>query len=295
MEFERNMRTKLFVTLLLGLTLLASCNKQGDVVMNMDKLYAWCIVPFDAKQRTPLERIEMLKRLGFKKYAYDWQVEHLDQMATEIELARKNHIDIMAVWMWIDANADHLDSLSSANERLLGVIAMTGLKTQLWVSFHPNFFENLTDEAAIAKGTQMIGYLARRAKMLGCKVALYNHGDWFGEPKNQIRIIQSLPEYQIGMVYNFHHAHHQLDDYAENLDRMLPYLWAVNLNGMKKAGPKILPIGQGDLEQEMIQSLLDKGYKGPFGILGHVEDADVELVLKKNLEGLRGLNIKLGW
>ncbi len=261
--------------------------------MNMDRFYAWCIVPFDAKQRTPVERIEMLQRLGFKAYAYDWRVEHLNEAATEFELAQKNNIDIVAVWMWIDANVDRVDSLSSANERMLEIIAAAGLKTQLWVSFHPNFFEGLTHEAAVAKGAQMIGYIARRAKALGCKVALYNHGDWFGEPKNQVRIIKSLPDHEIGLIYNFHHAHHQLDDYAENLDLMLPYLWAVNLNGMRKEGPKILPIGQGNLEQGMIQSLLDKGYDGPFGILGHVEEADVELVLQKNIKGFCNLNFKL--
>lgn len=275
-----------------GLAFLTFCQRHGDNEMNMDKLFAWCIVPFDAKQRTPLERIEMLKRLGFQAYAYDWRVEHLQEMSTEFELARKNNIDILAVWMWIDANVDGLDSLSRANEQMLDVLAAMGSKTQIWVSFHPNFFESLTDEAAVAKGARMIGAIARRAKALGCKVALYNHGDWFGEPQNEIAIIESLPEHEIGLVYNFHHAHQQLDNYAQNLDLMAPYLWAVDLNGMRKDGPKILPIGQGNLEQGMIQSLLDKGFHGPFGILGHVEDADVELVLKQNLAGLRRLKLR---
>lgn len=286
------MRKKIVAILFAGLAFLTFCQQHGDNEMNMDRLFAWCIVPFDAKQRTPLERIEMLQRLGFKAYAYDWRVEHLDEMSTEFELARKHKIDILAVWMWIDANVDHLDSLSNANERMLEVIARRGLKTQIWVSFHPNFFEGLTDEAAVAKGARMIGAIARRAKALGCKVALYNHGDWFGEPKNEIAIIESLPEHKIGLVYNFHHAHQQLDDYARNLDLMQPYLWAVNLNGMRKEGPKILPIGQGNLEQGMIQSLLDKGFNGPFGILGHVDDADVELVLKQNLAGLSRLKLR---
>ena len=35
----------------------------------MDDLVAWCIVPFDSRKRTPEERIAMLERLGFKRYA----------------------------------------------------------------------------------------------------------------------------------------------------------------------------------------------------------------------------------
>jgi hypothetical protein len=56
---------------------------------------------------------------------------------------------------------------------------------------------------------------------------------------------------------------------------------------MKKDGPKIIPIGEGNLEKEMINFLVKLGYKGPFGVLGHVKSEDVELTLKKNLKGLQ--------
>lgn len=287
------MKLKPIIILSLVLMNFISCNKQDKVMMNMDNLYAWCIVPFDAKKRTPSERIEMLKRLGFNKYAYDWRVEHLNEMAEEIEITRENGIKIISVWIWIDNDYDKIEALSSSNDRMFDVLGETGLKTQLWVSFHPNFFEGLSDDESVKKGAQMIGYLCDRAKGIGCKIALYNHGDWFGEPANEIKIIQSLSEYEIGLVYNFHHAHDQLDHYAENVAQMMPYLWYVNLNGMRKEGPKILPIGQGNLEQGMIQLLLDKGYKGTFGVLGHVEEADVELILKENIKGFRSLILKL--
>ena len=71
---------------------------------------------------------------------------------------------------------------------------------------------------------------------------------------------------------------------------MQPYLWVVNLNGMVKGGPKIVPIGKGDHEKQMLQTLKQAGYTGPFGILGHVEDADVKVVLQQNLEGFREIN-----
>ena len=31
--------------------------------INMKDLFAWCIVPYDSKERTPEERIKMLKEL----------------------------------------------------------------------------------------------------------------------------------------------------------------------------------------------------------------------------------------
>ena len=36
----------------------------------------------------------------------------------------------------------------------------------------------------------------------------------------------------------------------------------------------------------MLQRVLDSGFTGPFGVLGHVDDADVEVILRGNLQGL---------
>ena len=37
-----------------------------------DQLVAWCIVPFDAKQRGPEARAIMVRGLGMTRVAYDW-------------------------------------------------------------------------------------------------------------------------------------------------------------------------------------------------------------------------------
>ena len=66
----------------------------------------------------------------------------------------------------------------------------------------------------------------------------------------------------------------------------MPYLWVVNLNGMRPEGPKILPFGTGTHERAMLQRVLDAGFTGPFGVLGHVGDADVKVILDGNLQGL---------
>ncbi|WP_422081394.1 sugar phosphate isomerase/epimerase family protein [Ulvibacterium sp.] len=260
--------------------------------IGMDNIYAWCIVPYDRLERSPEARIAMLKKMGITKYAYDWREEHLAQMAEELQWAKKQGVKVISVWMWIDARGDTLGKLSDSNEKVFEVIEEVDYKGQIWVSFAANFFEGLSNSEAVAKGTEMIAFLSKRATALGCKIGLYNHGDWFGEPRNQIQIIKALPDEDLGLVYNFHHAHHQIDAFPEMIDTILPYLWYVNLSGLRKEGPKILTIGEGDYEKEMIQLLLEKGYTGDFGILGHVAEKDVELVLKANLNGLRRMNFK---
>ncbi|MEZ4776780.1 MAG: AP endonuclease [Bacteroidia bacterium] len=252
-------------------------------------VFAWCIVPFDSVRRSPEARIDMLKSLGINAYAYDWRAEHLPEMTHELTLAEEKGIHIQGVWMWIDANQDSPGKLSEGNEQVLKSVQEAGLNTQIWAGFNYNYFENLGDEEAIQRGKEMISYLDERAKMIGCKIALYNHGDWFGEPANQVKIIQTMPGRDIGIIYSFHHGHHQIDRFGEVVSVMLPYLWGVNLNGMKKEGPQILPLGTGDQEAGMVSTLVDAGYKGPFGVLGHVMEDDVQHVLEQNLAGLSKL------
>ena len=106
---------------------------------------------------------------------------------------------------------------------------------------------------------------------------LYNHGGWFGDPENQIAVIQSAQRQNVGIVYNFHHAHEQLERFPQLLGKMMPYLKAINLNGMQKEGPMILPIGAGDREQEMIRLVRASGFQGTVGILNHQPDVDAEV------------------
>lgn len=256
----------------------------------MDNLYAWCIVPFDNQNRTPEQRIDMLRELGFKSYAFDWRDEHLPEMAHEFELAKENGIDIKAVWMMVD-HQDAAGNLSDNNRKVLQALSETQLNTQIWVSFPANYFDNMNDEQRLEKAAEMISYISLEAEDLGCRVGLYNHGGWFGRPENLVDIIESMPRLELGIIFNFHHAHDMIDEFPELAKMMQPYLWAVNLNGMNPEGQKILTPGKGSNEAGMIKTLTDAGYQGPFGVLGHIENADVKRVLEENLKGLQSLPV----
>ena len=135
--------------------------------------------------------------------------------------------------------------------------------------------------------------IADEAAKLGSTVGLYNHGGWFGEPENQLAILERLRSQgvtNIGIVYNLHHGHAHVDRFPELLARMKPYLLAVNLNGMGREGEKklILPLGQGEFDARLLQEIWDSGWRGPVGILNHT-DEDAETRLRENLEGLERL------
>ena len=138
----------------------------------------------------------------------------------------------------------------------------------------------------------MIKFIKLKADELDCELALYNHHGWFGNPHHQVEILEQLDDASISLVYNFHHAQDYVDEFPDIAKKIAPHLSYVNLNGVKKHGPQILDIGEGDHEYEMILKLKEEGFDGPWGILGHIKDEDVKQVLDRNIKGIELLNSK---
>jgi len=255
-------------------------------LLGKENLVAWCIVPFDSKKRGPVERAEMLNRLGITKLAYDWRAEHLPTFDAEVEAMKSHGIEISAWWM--------SRGTDEANRKIYEVIARHQIHPQLWVLIDEPKVEG--QEAKVKAAAEQIRPIAEEGKRLGCQVALYNHGGWFGEPENQLAIIKELGMENVGIVYNFHHAHGHMDRFPGLFAAMKPHLLALNLNGMvrdgDKQGKKILPVGAGDQEQGMIDVVLASGWKGPVGVLCHL-DQDAEVILKGNLDGLEKVREEL--
>ncbi|TXG36065.1 sugar phosphate isomerase/epimerase family protein [Seonamhaeicola maritimus] len=282
-------KSLLIITIVFLFSCRANHSTKEAYPFSKSNLIPWSIVGFDVKERSPKERLEMLERLGYKQYAYGNRPKHIPTMKQEWQLAKEKGITIKAVWLYINLQKDSPYNLKPESEAVFKNLESVGIKTQIWIGFEPTYFEDLTEEESLKQAVEMVSYISKRATSLGCKIALYNHGGWFGKPDNQLKIIKALPQQNIGVVFNFHHSHDALDDYSENIKKLFPYLWSVSLNGMKTGGPKIITLGKGNLEKKMIQQLLDLNYTGPFNILGHVKGGDPEVILKQNFEGLQQL------
>ncbi len=253
-------------------------------ILEIDNLFAWCIIPYDSVNRTPTERAKMLLELGINSYAYDWIPGHLPLMADELRIIKRNNIGLHGVWFWLDGSGSSF--FDQQNEFILKTLQDEKIQTDIWIGIPENYFGDKKDSVKIEQAVELIDYTYRSARKIGCTISLYNHGGWYGNPKNQVRIIEKLGCKDVGIIYNFHHAHDQIEMIKENLAIMGKYLRAVNINGMRGNGPKILTVSDGDKEIMMIQELINSGYIGPIGILGHVEDVDVKEILTKNLIGV---------
>ncbi len=263
------------------LAMLAATTADSPPNLQTENLVAWCIVPFDAKKRGPAERAQMLEELGLRRSAYDWRKQHVPEFEEEIRQYRKHGIEFFAFW--------------GTHEAAFALFEKYGLHPQIWQTLRdPGEGSQAQKVEAAAKAMEG---LATRTAELGCKLGLYNHGGWGGEPANLVAVckrMRKMGHEHVGIVYNWHHGHGHIADWAEALAMMKPYLHCLNLNGMNDgAEPKILTLAQGKHETAMLQAVRESGYDGPIGILDHQSHLDTKKVLQDNLDGLERLKSQL--
>ena len=249
-----------------------------------NNLIAWCIVPFDAAHRGPVERAQMLKRLGITRLAYDWRDKDIPTFDQEVDALKKYGIKLQSFWL-----TSGPDPASENGVRaVLDVLRRRKLKTEIWYMFRPPAgFDALSQDEKVAMAAKAVKYLAGEAQKLHCKVGVYNHGGWYGEPENELAILNAVTMPNVGMVYNFSHGQAQIDRFPEFFPKILPHLLALNIDGMKKEGPRIIPVGEGTSELEMLKLVRASGFKGPVGILNEAADRDAEVGLAGNIAGLQ--------
>ena len=279
------MNTKSCTTLVLSITsiliatsLAAAEDQPSTKVFDKNNLVAWCIVPFDLAKRGPAARAEMLERLELTKLAYDWREQHVPTFEDEIRQMKKRDIEFFAFW-----------GFHPAIEPLIQKHKIT---PQIWMTLREG--KGSTQAEMVESAATKLLPMVEKTRSLGCQFGLYNHGNWGGEPENLIAVVKWLRANakagHVGIVYNLHHGHGHIADFAQVLGRMKPFLLCLNLNGMNdNADPKILPLGAGQHDRSLLETIAQSGYAGPIGVLDHRGDTDAEKSVKLNLDGLERL------
>ncbi|WP_439559678.1 sugar phosphate isomerase/epimerase family protein [Dyadobacter sp.] len=277
---------------ILLIALLTSSAQAQKSIFRKDNLIAWCIVPFDSKNRSPVERSEMLNKIGITMLAYDWREKHIPEFDKEIESLKSHHIKLQAFWLYSGPDPENDKTLPI----ILEVLKRHHIKTEIWCMIAGiKDLDKMSQQEKIKAHAKPLAYIADKAAEIGCKVGVYNHGGWYGDPENQLQLIRYVNKPNIGIVYNFHHAESDLETFPTFYPKILPHLLAINLAGLKKGNPvKVVPVGQGDAELEMMRIIQKSSYNGPIGIINEEFAPDAEDGLKMNIEGLKKILGELG-
>ena len=282
------MKCKIIYASVVAMMLLNICVGQKTGKKNIyskKNLIAWCIVPFDNKNRTPEERAQMLNNLGINKLAYDWREKHVPTFDDELNALKKHNIKLQSFWYYSGHNPENDKNFAT----IIELLKRHNVKTQIWTMITGiKDLDGMTQEQKIEAVSKPVKYIAEKAAEAGSSVGLYNHGGWFGEPENQVAIIENLNLPNLGIVYNFSHSEEQIHRFPEFYPKILPYLYAINLTGLQGGIPaKVVPVGQGNIEYKMMKIIEESTYSGPVGIINEDFAPDAEDGLKMNMEGLK--------
>ncbi len=234
-------------------------------IWSHDNLVAWCAVPYDERRRGPEERAKMLRDLGFRRFAYDWQAQHVPSFDAEIVALKRNGIALHAWWFGVSVD----DPVASA---IVALLKRHGERPWLWVpqGYSPGMMRAIRKRlpadfptslvqltaAHIAPWRQAadaayrdagsayspktarehaarvrmegdrIAEMRELARPAGCRIALYNHNMWFGRMENQIAVLRELRRRGIDDVGIVYNFSHARD--AEHDDtRDFERIWAM--------------------------------------------------------------------
>ena len=269
----------------------------GTSAFAKSNLHVWAYEEYDAIKRTPEERARLLKELGITKAGYICRnAARVAEFEAYVRAYKKEGIELIAVWTPVNTKKP----LEEPQIRtFLEVTERYKLNIQWWLTLEENF-DKLPKTGRVEHAVLRLRPLIAEANKRGCRLVLYGHGreKWFTQSENQVTILESLkdemPAGQLGIVYNFHQSHAQMDRLKTIFPQLKPHLVAVNLNGMHSNGPQIVPLGNGDREREMIDVIYKSGWHGPVGIIGHNRSADAKQTLQVNLDGLHSILNEIG-
>jgi sugar phosphate isomerase/epimerase len=301
MEIYMNTSHNSFFILLIATVLVVTAvsTAKRSMLGSDENLLAWAFLNYEPEGRSPDERAQMLKRLGFTRCGYEGHPRYIGQLEEHIIAYRKHGVELVGIYLEIrQANPLEQDYLKEAIE----ILERRKCKLQLWLTIKDSLLKDIPEDKRAEKACEYIRPLADKVLPMGCKIAMYNHGGWTGHPNNQVQVIRRLQTMynpkDLGIVLNFHHAHPFIDEFPKLLKQVIPYLFVVNTNGMrvmtkpdgKRVGdPKILALGKGDHEVDMLRVVKESGYTGPIGVIDHMGHVDPEVNLKNNLKALKAI------
>lgn len=260
-------------------------------------IHVWAYEEYDAIDRTPKERAQVLVDLGITKAGYICRnAKRVSEFDAYLNAYRDAGIELVGVWTPIHTEAP----LEEVQVRgFFEGVDRYGLSIQWWLTLEQDF-DSMPEAARMDNALARLRPLVKRANRSNCRLVIYGHGPdrWFTQAENQIEIVERLksemPSAELGIVYNFHQSHSQMDRFQSVLPQLQPHLVALNLNGMRSDLTKIERIGLGDREREMIKIICDSGWQGPTGIIAHDKNQDASVTFQENMHGLKTILNELG-
>lgn len=229
-------------------------------------LFPFCIDWHDAKKRNFTEQAAMLKELGYDGVGHIG----LDKVAERLKSLDDAGLKLFQITISVEVGPAK-EPFDPRFQEVLSLVKGRGVQFALLVngmkpsdtSVDPHAVKILRRLAALTQGTD-------------AQLLLYPHlGSWIERIEDACRVAEKVDRPQVGVMFNVCHWL-RVDtsrDYRPLLEKALPRLWAVSVNGADVQDPKpgwdryIQPLGQGSFDMPaFLSTLREVGYRGPVGL-----------------------------
>jgi sugar phosphate isomerase/epimerase len=228
--------------------------------------FPFCIDWHDAKKRSFPEQAAMLKELGYDGVGHIW----LDKVADRIESLDKVGLKLYQITMTVDLTPGK-PAYDSRFKDVLALVKGRNVQFDLLVGGGKP-----SDLALDDRAVTILREMSDLARDSGSQLLLYPHvSNWIERIDDSVRVAEKVDRPNVGVMFNLCHWL-RVDpsrDYRSLLERAMPRLWAVSINGADVNDDKpgwdhyIQPLDRGSFDVAGLLKTLDElGYKGPIGL-----------------------------
>ena len=132
-----------FLLCLNTITLAQKSNPKS--IYSKDNLIAWCIVPFDSKNRNSEERAQMLNDLGINKLAYDWREKHVPTFDDELNALNRRLVRQVTSGGRAYLTEAHAGGAVAMRIGIANVLTAESHLADAWTLIHDAFDRTLID------------------------------------------------------------------------------------------------------------------------------------------------------
>ncbi len=273
----------------LGLILIAFIAVQSCAAQT-NAFFPFCIDWHDAKKRTFEEQAKMLKELGYDGVGHIW----LDKVEERLKSLDDAGLRLFQITMIVDLAPGKVPYDTNRFKQVCSLIKGHHVQFDLLLNGRKP-----SDPSVDAQAVEVLREMSELARDSGSQILLYPHlNSWVERIEDSIRVADQVDRPNVGVMFNLCHwlRVDKQRDYRPLLQRALPRLWAVSLNGANAHSDKsnwedyIQPLGQGDFDLAgFLGTLRELGYTGPIGLQCYGIGGDAREHLARSMEAWRKL------
>jgi sugar phosphate isomerase/epimerase len=254
--------------------------------------FPFCIDMPDAKKRNLAEQAAMLKELGYDGVGHIW----LDKVDERIKTLDAVGLKLYQITMTVSLATNKPPYDVKNFKDALALVKGRNVQFLLIVNG-----AKPSDAALDDRAVAIVREMSDLARESGSQLLLYPHTrDWIERIEDAVRVAEKVDRPNVGAMFNLCHFLRVCEDrdYKTRLQKAMPRLWAVSINGADERDEKptgwakyIQPLDSGTFDMAaFLKTLKELGYKGPIGLQCFGIGGDARDHLARSIAAWRKLN-----